>query len=270
LASLQESNSSDRPSNFATGLGQSPQFNLIVDNSYASNNAFIAGRFEGSDGANTGLISSQVTNETGAYEYGVSDLQNGDFLSSGTTNWSSSEDIFQYSLLTSTSSQPVVGQFPEYDLGFQGQTTISPSLLSNNFGMGDSQSYVPDVGNLSATGFSDSGFSMITPHSFTDPQMHESVNNNNIPGKEFDDVSNMATLAPVIPTHDPTPSSMLAPINTDPRFLCTYTPCTKSFKRDYERIRHENSMHINTQGAHLCPITGAQRVTGRGIAAPIK
>jgi hypothetical protein len=68
------------------------------------------------------------------------------------------------------------------------------------------------------------------------------------------------------------PPSNLNPLaaTSTPRHQCTYPPCTKTFKRDYERVRHGNSMHVNTQGAHLCPIAGCSKSQGKGYSRPDK
>jgi hypothetical protein len=71
-------------------------------------------------------------------------------------------------------------------------------------------------------------------------------------------------------TSAPPPPQAPASISTSrgltPRHQCTYPSCTKAFKRDSERIRHENSMHLNTQGAHLCPIAGCSKSQGKGYS----
>jgi hypothetical protein len=64
----------------------------------------------------------------------------------------------------------------------------------------------------------------------------------------------------------PPPPPPAAATASDTRIPCTYPPCTKNFKRDYERIRYENSMHLNTQGTHLCPITGCSKSQGKGYS----
>ena len=74
---------------------------------------------------------------------------------------------------------------------------------------------------------------------------------------------------PPLPTHLPGPSPQApAPTRQRPnaRIACTYPPCTKTFRRDYERIRHENSKHVNIQGTHLCPITGCSKNQGKGYS----
>ncbi|KAE8448920.1 hypothetical protein EG329_008716 [Mollisiaceae sp. DMI_Dod_QoI] len=47
---------------------------------------------------------------------------------------------------------------------------------------------------------------------------------------------------------------------------CAYPPCTKRFNRNYERVRHEDSVHRNNQGAHLCPIAGCDKSQGNGYS----
>ena len=47
---------------------------------------------------------------------------------------------------------------------------------------------------------------------------------------------------------------------------CAYPPCTKCFRRNSDRVRHENSVHLNNQGAHLCPIAGCDKSQGDGYS----
>jgi hypothetical protein len=65
--------------------------------------------------------------------------------------------------------------------------------------------------------------------------------------------------APISPPHRP---------NT--RFPCTYPSCTKTFKRDYERIRHEASLHRTNRRQHLCHILGCSKSQGKGYSRPDK
>jgi len=48
------------------------------------------------------------------------------------------------------------------------------------------------------------------------------------------------------------------------RISCTI--CTSTFKRDADRIRHENSVHNNGYRAHLCPVIGCAKSQGRGFS----
>jgi hypothetical protein len=50
------------------------------------------------------------------------------------------------------------------------------------------------------------------------------------------------------------------------RFPCAQPGCTKSFKRDYERTRHQNSVHTARQGLHLCPVPGCHKSYGAGFS----
>ena len=54
----------------------------------------------------------------------------------------------------------------------------------------------------------------------------------------------------------------LAPSNG--YFICTN--CDKTFKRHSDCIRHENSIHANRFGAHLCPIAGCVKARGKGFS----
>lgn len=47
------------------------------------------------------------------------------------------------------------------------------------------------------------------------------------------------------------------------RVECIFA-CGKFFKRDYERVRHEQSVHLYTPGLHLCPIPNCKKSIGKG------
>jgi hypothetical protein len=49
------------------------------------------------------------------------------------------------------------------------------------------------------------------------------------------------------------------------RFPCAQPGCSKSFKRDYERTRHQNT-HSDRQGLHLCPVPGCPKSYGGGFS----
>jgi hypothetical protein len=51
---------------------------------------------------------------------------------------------------------------------------------------------------------------------------------------------------------------------------CNYPTCTKTFKRDTYRIRHEQSIHFKNPGLHLCPVAGCAKCHGRGYSRPDK
>jgi len=61
-----------------------------------------------------------------------------------------------------------------------------------------------------------------------------------------------------IPQASPAPVTQAAAS----QFQCNY--CQKTFKRDADRIRHENSKHLNIAGAHICQVTGCPKSQGRG------
>lgn len=48
------------------------------------------------------------------------------------------------------------------------------------------------------------------------------------------------------------------------RIPCTHLTCTKTFKRDADRIRHESSLHTANLGFHLCPVVGCVKSQGAG------
>jgi len=64
--------------------------------------------------------------------------------------------------------------------------------------------------------------------------------------------------APVPPAQAPVP-----PVPA-PSFQCTY--CTRTFKRDSDRIRHESSNHGVNRALHLCPVLGCPRSQGGGYS----
>jgi len=73
----------------------------------------------------------------------------------------------------------------------------------------------------------------------------------------------------VLPAHTSAPPPPPAAPTSTPRgpnarHQCTHSPCTKTFKRDYERIRHEASVHRINRRRHLCPITGCSKSHGKG------
>ncbi|PMD18657.1 hypothetical protein NA56DRAFT_242173 [Hyaloscypha hepaticicola] len=53
-------------------------------------------------------------------------------------------------------------------------------------------------------------------------------------------------------------------------FLCHYPTCRQTFKRDTDRSRHEQSVHFNNPGLHLCPIAGCPKSYGKGYSRPDK
>ena len=57
-----------------------------------------------------------------------------------------------------------------------------------------------------------------------------------------------------------------APRQPPPSFPCTYLGCVKSFKRDSDRTRHQNTVHRVRQGLHLCPVPGCYKSHGAGFS----
>lgn len=67
------------------------------------------------------------------------------------------------------------------------------------------------------------------------------------------------------------PVPALAATNTAgaiPRFQCTI--CPRAFKRDFERTRHEASVHGINRRLHLCPEPGCPKSHGNGFSRPDK
>lgn len=50
----------------------------------------------------------------------------------------------------------------------------------------------------------------------------------------------------------------------DHQYRCNL--CHRAFKRDADRIRHENSVHSMRAGIYLCPIVGCAKSQGRGLS----
>ena len=48
--------------------------------------------------------------------------------------------------------------------------------------------------------------------------------------------------------------------------LCTQPGCTRTFTRDSDRIRHNNTVHGAIQAVHLCPIAGCPKSQGVGYS----
>ncbi len=65
----------------------------------------------------------------------------------------------------------------------------------------------------------------------------------------------------------PAPAPVLAATNAavpTPRFQCTM--CTRPFRRDFERTRHEASVHGINRRLHLCPVPGCPKSHGNGFS----
>jgi hypothetical protein len=82
---------------------------------------------------------------------------------------------------------------------------------------------------------------------------------------------NESNLSPTASTSAPSAAAP-APIPRQPnaRISCTNPTCTRTFKRHFERIRHEASVHRITRQRHLCPITGCSKSQGNGYTRPDK
>jgi hypothetical protein len=79
---------------------------------------------------------------------------------------------------------------------------------------------------------------------------------------------NDMTPMPMLPISDSVPIIVLAPpsVPSSCRFDCTYLTCNKTFKRNSDRVRHENSIHFSYPGVHLCPIIGCAKAQGKGFS----
>jgi hypothetical protein len=62
---------------------------------------------------------------------------------------------------------------------------------------------------------------------------------------------------------NPPPAPTLPPQQAaSSRISCSF--CMQTFARDPDRIRHENSKHLNLPGQFLCPIVGCPKSQGEG------
>jgi hypothetical protein len=56
------------------------------------------------------------------------------------------------------------------------------------------------------------------------------------------------------------------PAITNARIPCTHLTCTRTFKRHFERTRHEASVHRTHRQRYLCPITGCPKSQGKAYS----
>jgi hypothetical protein len=78
-------------------------------------------------------------------------------------------------------------------------------------------------------------------------------------------------LNPTARTSTPTAAAPAPnPRQPNTRIPCTNPTCTRIFKRHFERIRHEASVHRTNRQRHLCPITGCPKSHGKGYTRPDK
>ncbi|TVY38972.1 hypothetical protein LOCC1_G006389 [Lachnellula occidentalis] len=80
----------------------------------------------------------------------------------------------------------------------------------------------------------------------------------------FGSVNDNIAAHPPIPAAPPAAPPLAAPPLPITRIPCTF--CTHTFVRDSDRIRHENSKHLNIPGAHLCPVPRCSKSHGRGFS----
>lgn len=165
----------------------------------------------------------------------------------GLASWSSSVPGWHDSVSFSGQFDEIPGQFSV------GESHCSPAQLGGYGGFDDSPMF--PVPAESFDGLGGDGFLFGEPRNGVDGSDFQ-FNDLTIPIPALD-TSNILS-APAVA------SNPVPPINTLANFACSYLPCTKSFKRDYERIRHERSVHLHTAGLYLCPIVGCGKSTGRG------
>ena len=75
------------------------------------------------------------------------------------------------------------------------------------------------------------------------------------------DIGNNADGSIVIQQAQAPPALLAAP-----SFPCTQLGCTRSFQRDSDRTRHQNTVHSARQGLHLCPVPGCPKSYGTGYS----
>ena len=143
----------------------------------------------------------------------------------------------------STANFPAQQTFIQAPLGyFQSPVMISCDL------------YPP----TSRDGFSDQNLSFNPQHS--SQSLNQSLEDNDIIPMPMLPISASTSIA--VPAPSSAPSSG--------RFTCSYFPCNKKFKRNPDRVRHENSIHSNHPGVHLCPVIGCAKAQGKGFSRPDK
>lgn len=116
----------------------------------------------------------------------------------------------------------------------------------------DSMQVPFDLGGLIGNDYeNDSSMDMLAPGLAENSYEHEASSNNH-PG-----VMVPGTTQAIIHVAPPqAPSVTIA---------CTFPDCIKTFGRDSDRIRHE-AKHRRLRGAHLCPIHGCVKSTGKGYS----
>jgi hypothetical protein len=90
-------------------------------------------------------------------------------------------------------------------------------------------------------------------------------------GYDVWDDSGLATASPS--THGPFSAPGFVPnvVPQSPGVIpCNFPTCPKTFKRDSDRTRHEQAVHLKLPGFHLCPIAGCQKSCGKGYSRPDK
>jgi len=68
----------------------------------------------------------------------------------------------------------------------------------------------------------------------------------------------------MFPSNPAPPAPAPAPPAPAPGFQCTH--CTRTFKQDSDRVRHESSNHGINRALHLCPVPGCPRSQGGGYS----
>jgi hypothetical protein len=213
-------------------------------------------------------------------------------------NWYASNDISTRSI-SSPQGQPEwhTAQYG-FDRGFTGNAVDASNLkslalndfnqqpglvatISGPFGGVDLMSPITNY-NTSFENFNDFNEDGLRPQFFPTTPLHESnwdssfpfsaVNNNNLSIADFS-----AATAPVeqnfisneylIPaTVSVTATANVALPTQQDSIPCSILSCPRTFKRNYERARHEGTVHGINRRAYLCPIHGCLKGQGRGYS----
>ncbi|MAD82200.1 MAG: hypothetical protein CL912_04495 [Deltaproteobacteria bacterium] len=73
-----------------------------------------------------------------------------------------------------------------------------------------------------------------------------------------------SSTSPSLPGQTTAPLAHPQPSARDSRTRCTFVGCNQIFRRPSDRLRHENSVHWNMPGSHLCHVHGCPKSHGSG------
>jgi hypothetical protein len=254
---VSHSSSIESPGNFPTEFSQA----WSNGNSSASTSHFLTNSGEGPVNAAATFHGAAVANNC-SYDVGFAD--SGDALQG------------QFATIPFDGNfQPLNGNDPGFGLDFS-LPMLAPLTMDI---VGQSQMAFSSNAAITAAAVTSRAFDdgpgpsmlmpsmLMPPTSFSDAQ-HDAVY------PPFTSTGNSATasLSTSIsaPMLTPLASAAVRRVRPAPRVRCTHLGCTQTFKRDADRVRHENTKHRNNHGQHLCPIVGCPKSHGRGFCRPDK